>query len=476
LQLSMAVLSDSIEQREALQSRLEFEATHDALTGVGNRSSLTSALNRMRDDAAGSTGMVAVTFIDLDDFKDINDRHGHHLGDEVLKVIATRMVDVAAAPALVARLGGDEFVIAMDGVASIDEPIELARRVIDAVSRPIEISGRTLEVRASAGVAVAGGGGGVGGADATPIEPSALLHMADLAVYSAKLNPDDDVALYDDELDRHLVHEREIEASVRVALADGCDELYLVYQPIMSADGTEVPAVEALLRWTKPGVGPIFPDQFIPIAESSDLIIDVDAWVIEAALRQLSAWVESGFVPPIAVAVNISGRSLLDRGFVDRVARARWREKAPPALDKGGVNGSAPRRERRRAATQLGELRELGIRVAIDDFGTGYTSVAHLRALPVDELKIDGSFVQELDEQENGVLIEMITQLAHQLHLPVVAEGVETLEQVEVLRAIGCDRLQGYHFSRPLEPEALEAWILEHSAHAGPQRLGHRMR
>src|SRR5690606_10255568 len=239
------------------------------------------------------------------------------LGDEVLKVIARRMVAVAPARSLVARLGGDEFVIATPGVESIDEPVETARRVIEVVSRPVGMDGRTVAVSASAGVAVAGGGEG-----GTPIDPALLLHMADLAVYTAKLDPNDNVAVYDDDLDRRLTHQREVEASMRTALEDGSDELRLVFQPIVAADDVRLQRVEALIRWVRPGFGHVMPDSFIPLAETSDLILDVDRRVVETALRQLSTWIEDPARPAVAIAVNISGRSLLDRSFVDRVAMA----------------------------------------------------------------------------------------------------------------------------------------------------------
>ena len=454
MQLSLAVLSDSIEERESLQSRLEFEASHDSLTGIGNRASLTDVLEQMRQDAVGSSALVAVTFIDLDDFKGINDRHGHSLGDEVLKVIAHRMVAVAPANSLVARLGGDEFVIATPDVGSVDEPVDIARQVIEVVSAPVEIDGRTVEVSASAGVAVAGGGEG-----GRPVEPAALLHMADLAVYTAKFDPNDNVAVYDDDLDRRLTHQREIEASMKSALDEGSEELHLVFQPIVSADDVHLLRVEALLRWNKPGVGDVPPDFFIPIAETSDLILGVDRWVIDAAIRQLSAWSRDPEHEAVAIAVNISGRSLLDHSFVGRVAAALARSGVRPELLSVEVTETALVSDLEMAASQLAELRDLGVRVAIDDFGTGFTSVAHLRALPVDELKIDRDFIQDLPEQGSRVLIEMITQLGHQLDLAVVAEGVETIDQVEALREIGCDQLQGYFFSRPLSADELTEWI-----------------
>ncbi|MHB1139470.1 MAG: putative bifunctional diguanylate cyclase/phosphodiesterase, partial [Microthrixaceae bacterium] len=459
LQLSMEVLSASVEQREALQSRLEFEATHDSLTGVGNRSSLTTLLRQMDDRATSAQERSALVFIDLDDFKGVNDRHGHTAGDHVLQVAASRMLEAAPARALVARLGGDEFVIAIPAVDDMDEPVSVARRVIQRITVPIELDGRTIEIGASAGVALAGPdvrGGAV--------SPLALLHMADLAVYTAKHGVAEDIAVYDDALDRRLTEERDVETALAAALhAEG--ELHLLFQPIVAAADGQVRAVEALLRWHRSGVGPVMPDDFIPVAERSNLILDVDHWVIETALRQLASWQHDDATSSLAVAVNVSGRSLLDRSFVDRVMAALEGSGVAPERLWLEITETALVSDLELAATQLRQLRAIGLRIAIDDFGTGYTSVAHLRALPVDELKIDASFVRQLPEQENRVLIELITQVAHQLHVPTVAEGVETEEQLSILQGLGCDALQGYYFSRPLAPDALRAWLTEHRAH-----------
>ena len=442
LQLSMEVLSASIEERESLQSRLRFEATHDSLTGLGNRASLVALLGSRRHG-----GGLAVIFIDLNDFKGINDRHGHPVGDQVLKVVGDRMLSVAPARALVTRLGGDEFVIALPDVDGIDEPLEVARRVTRAVVVPFEVDGRVVEVGASAGVAVSGFG-------SLDVGPEALLRMADMAVYSAKLDPNENIAVYDEDLDRRLTHQRSLESALTSALHSTGDELRLVFQPIVRAADSTVDGVEALLRWSPPGRAAVPPDVFIPIAEHSDLILDVDHWVIGHALRHMAQWPAEGAAEDLSVSVNVSGRSLLDRTFVDRVTGLLAVSDVAASRLQVEVTETALVSDLDLAAEQLAQLRALGVRVVIDDFGTGYTSVAHLRTLPVDELKIDGGFVSRLhDDPEDRVLIEMITQLAHQLDLPVVAEGVETDEQAELLRVIGCDLLQGYLFSPPVEAD-----------------------
>ncbi len=453
LQLSMEVLADSIEQREALQSRLRFEALHDSLTGLGNRASLIDTLHRALESST-----AAVVFIDLDDFKGINDRHGHAVGDEVLREVAIRLSSAAPARALVARLGGDEFVIALLGTESIDESLEVARRAIRSVGQAMAAGGRLVEVGASAGVAVAGHGCGDAGVEA-------LLRMADLAVYSAKHDPHADVVLYDDELDQRLTHQRLLEASLARALERGRDELRLQVQPIVDADDLAVRGVEALLRWQTPSGTSIPPDEFIPIAERSDLILDVDQWVIERALDHAARWSDEDPSASFSVSVNVSGRSLLDRSFVERVAAALSSSGVAPGRLHVEVTETAIVSDLELAASQLAELRALGVRVAIDDFGTGYTSIAHLRALPVDELKIDASFVAGVvHDDDNRALVEMINQLAHQMHVPTVAEGVESAEQVELLGEIGCDRMQGYFFSPPMDADRLLGWLRDRNA------------
>ena len=450
LRLSMEVLADSIEQRESLQSRLRFEASHDSLTGLGNRSSLIDTLDRaLRESTA------AVVFIDLNDFKGINDRHGHAVGDEVLRIVAARLLSAAPARALVARLGGDEFVIALPGVDGVEEPLGVARCATGRVTQPIEVGGRILEVGASAGVAVSGHGSAQRGVEA-------LLHMADLAVYCAKLDPFDSIELYDDELDRLLTHQRQLEASLALALQPDRDELRLTFQPIVRSDDFAVRGVEALLRWDTPTGDSIAPDVFIPIAERTDLILDVDRWVMEHVLAQMAQWSGETSMAPLTVSVNVSGRSLLDRSFVDRVTEALASSGVAAHRLQIEVTETALVSDLDLAASQLGVLRSLGVRVVIDDFGTGYTSVAHLRTLPVDELKIDSSFVSGLQhEEEDRALIEMINQLAHQMNVPTVAEGVESAEQVELLRGIGCDLLQGYYFSHPLGADEVPARVRE---------------
>jgi diguanylate cyclase (GGDEF)-like protein len=452
LERSIEVLSDSIEEREQLQRRLGFEATHDPLTRLSNRAALISSLRRMLGDH-GRGRSVAVIFIDLDGFKRVNDRHGHAVGDELLQTVGARMQAQIPAGGVLARLGGDEFVCALPSVDDRAEAVELARRLVTAAAESVPVDGRRLRVGASAGVAVAA----AGGEDDDPLE---VLRKADLAVYTAKTGAGTgNVAVYDDALDLRLAEEDDVAAALRLALEPGSGELRMSYQPIVDSTSGDLHGFESLLRWDRPGHGAVPPDFFIPIAEKSGLVLELDHWVLRTVLEQSARWFADPWFADLVVSVNVSGRSLLDPTFVDRVVEALDASGVDPHRFTVEVTETAIVTDMDLAAAQLAEIRRLGVRVAIDDFGTGYTSIAHLRALPLDTIKIDSSFVHRLTEDANLVFVQMINELAHQLMIPTVAEGVETPEQLEHLRSVGCDRLQGYLFSPPLEADAVEGWV-----------------
>lgn len=455
LQRSVRVLSGSILERQQLQQRLVHEATHDALTGLANRAELVSTLaevHRHRRRADDATSRCAVVFIDLDGFKRANDRYGHAVGDELLKVVARRMESVVRRDVLVARLGGDEFVVVMPAVADWHEPVALARRLVRAVAEPVEVEGHWIRVGASAGVALSGT------SRANDRDGLDLLRCADLAVYTAKQRSGDPVAVYDDEMDQMVVDQADIEEGLSQAL-EGGDQLRLVYQPVLDALTGDPVGVEALVRWDRPDRGPVSPAEFVPVAERSGLVVDLDLWVLESGLAELARWASQPALDRLGLSVNVSGRSLLEPGFVEQVAATLSEAEVDPQKVTVEVTETALVTDLELAASQLEALRSLGVRVAIDDFGTGYTSVAHLRALPVDLIKIDSSFVQGLPDREHYILVQMINELAHRLDVPTVAEGVETADQVDSLRELGCDHLQGFLFARPMPPGDLASWV-----------------
>lgn len=390
-------------------------------------------------------------FIDLDDFKRVNDTYGHAVGDEVLRATARRMSDVARGGDLLARIGGDEFLLVAEDLAGLTEASTLAERIVDALLSPICVDDMEFHVGACAGIAIAQDGD----------DPLTLLRNADLAAYTAKRRGPGGIDVYDEALQRKLVERAEVEDALAVALRSD-DQLRLEYQPIVDATTGELASAEALLRWDRPGHGRVRPDAFIPIAEASKLIIEIDRWVLNAATAQLAAWSEMPDFEDVSVSINVSGRHILDPKFVSTVEQAI--ELSGCRADRliVEVTETVLVDDLARAATQLAALRELGVRVAVDDFGTGYTSLAHLRSLPIDEIKIDRSFVSGLpDATDDHRLIQIVCDLARHLGVPIVAEGVETEAQRDMLEEIGCQMLQGYLFSASMRPDALAEWTGE---------------
>lgn len=457
LQRSVRVLSGSIIERQQLQQRLVHQAHHDALTGLANRtqlvSTLTEAHRHRRRSGDAPSGQLAVVFVDLDGFKRTNDRFGHAVGDELLKVVGDRMRAAVRRDVLVARLGGDEFVLVMPEVDDWHEPVALARRVIRSVSEPVEVEGHWIRVGASAGVALSGP---VDDRDRGPLD---LLRRADLAVYAAKHRSGDQVAVYDDEMDQMVLDQEDIEEGLSEALTGG-SELSLAFQPVLESLTGRAVGVEALVRWQRPGRGAVSPAVFVPVAERSGLVVDLDLWVLDAALAQLGRWSSDPVMDGFDMSVNVSGRSLLDTAFIEQCCEVLAEADVDPGRLTLEITETALVTDLDLAASHLEMLRSMGVRIAIDDFGTGYTSVAHLRALPVDQIKIDSSFVHLLPERDNYVLVQMINELARRLDVPTVAEGVETHDQLDALREIGCDLLQGFLFAVPMPADELVEWVL----------------
>jgi diguanylate cyclase (GGDEF)-like protein len=438
---SIQQIVTSARQRQELQSALEHQAAHDPLTDLPNRSQahelLAAALHRAR--RAGE--MTGLLFVDLDGFKGVNDAHGHASGDEVLRVAAVRMRAAVRPGDVVCRLGGDEFVVLVESVAGERDLLDLAERLIAVVSEPIPVDGERVAIGASIGVAIA--------RDAET-DPDALFAEADTAAYRAKRRGRGRAEMFDDDLRVQLAERAELEAAIARGITDG--EMQLHYQPVMDVGSDRLIGYEALVRWHRPGHGLVPPDQFIPVAEQSRLISDLDRWVLGEATRQLAEWRASRPAadgePEPTVAVNISGRHLTDRRVVEDVAGALADSGLPPHLlilevtETVLVDDPA-------AIGHLAALREMGVGIAIDDFGTGYTSIGQLRHMPVDTLKIDRSFIASTEEGHRE-LVALIIRAAHTFGLTVVAEGVEEPDQLDRLRADACDHAQGYLLYRPL--------------------------
>ena len=446
---SIQQIVSSVRQREELQFALAHRATHDPLTELPNRAQaltlVTSALHRARR----SGEMTGLLFVDLDGFKAVNDGHGHAAGDAVLREVAVRMRGRVRPGDVVCRLGGDEFVVLVEPAGTERDLMDLAERLIAAVSEPIDVHGAQVRVGASIGIAVSRDGG----ADA-----DALFAEADTAAYRAKHSGRGRAELFDEALRRQLAARAETEAAITAALTDGGMRLH--YQPVVDVAGRRLHGYEALVRWERDG-RMVPPDEFIPVAEASRLICDVDRWVLHEATRQLAAWraevpAPAGAAEP-TMAVNVSGRHLTDRRIVADVADALAASGLPPPLLVLEVTETVLVDDPV-AMTHLAELRALGVSIAIDDFGTGYTSIGQLRHMPVDTLKIDRSFVTSPDPGQRE-LVALVIRAAHTFGLRVVAEGVEEPAQLERLREQGCDYAQGYLIHRPLPADAAGALL-----------------
>ncbi|MGQ7296602.1 putative bifunctional diguanylate cyclase/phosphodiesterase [Quadrisphaera sp. KR29] len=384
--------------------------------------------------ASSRTGLL---FIDLDHFKAVNDGHGHAVGDEVLRQVAERLRAELRAGDGVGRLGGDEFVVLVEQLTSEAALVELAERTAASLARPFTTSAGEVVLGASIGVVVEGDGA---------TDASALLNDADSAAYRAKASGRGRVEVFDDDLRAELAQAAQVEADLREALA--ADQLVLHYQPVVAAADGRVLGYEALLRWQRPGHGLLGPDAFIPVAERTSLVCDLDRWVLGTATRQLASWVADGSAEAsTTVAVNISGRHLVDPSLVDDVEAA---------LAASGLPASSLVLEltetvlvsRPLAGSQLDRLRALGVGVSIDDFGTGYTSISQLQDLKADTLKIDKSLVWA-ESAGAAELVRLVVHAAHAFGMVVVAEGVEDEAQLARLREAGCDEVQGYLLGRP---------------------------
>ncbi|HEX2206018.1 MAG TPA: EAL domain-containing protein, partial [Longimicrobium sp.] len=428
--------------------RAEHLAYHDALTGLPNRRLLRDHLELALAQARRTGGRVAVVFLDLDRFKVINDSLGHGVGDRLLDAVGDRIRHAVRAGDTLARIGGDEFTLLLPAVADPDDAGAVARKVVEAVRAPFTVDGHELFVTASAGISVAPDDG----ADA-----DTLLKHADVAMYRAKEAGSDSFAFFAPEMNARAAERLALESALRRALPAG--QLRLLFQPVFSVETGRPVAAEALLRWAHPERGVLAPDAFLGVAEATGLIVPIGAWVLReacACARRLRA----AGAPELAVLVNLSARQLAEAGLVEEVRAVLVDEATPPHLLELEITESLAMREPLAAEAALRGLRALGVRISVDDFGTGYSSFGYLRRFPVDTLKIDRSFVRDVDTDEGGAAIAAaIIAMGQRLGLRVVAEGVEREGQLAFLRAQRCDAAQGFHLGRPVPAEALEAML-----------------
>ncbi len=446
-----AGLVQDISERKRQDARIEHLAYHDSLTGLPNRALLMDRLALSLAHAQRQATQLAVLFLDLDRFKTINDSLGHLLGDQLLKRVAARLRGALRDDDTVARLGGDEFVILLPEVPDLADAAHVADKLMAALAPPFQVGEHELHVTGSLGVSLFPRDGD---------DAETLLKYADTALYKAKDAGRNVYRFFSPDMDARAHHRLKLENELRGALGRG--ELLLHYQPKLALQGGEVVGVEALARWQHPVEGLIPPDQFIPLAEETGLIMDIGAWVLMEACRQLGCWRAAGLTH-LRMAVNLSARQLQRPGLDTQVLAALAAAGLPPDSLELEITESSVMDDPDQALALLRRLSAIGVAISIDDFGTGYTNFAYLRQLPLQRLKVDRSFIQHLsaldDRGDDAAIVEAIIAMAHKLRLRVLAEGVETKAQHERLQALGCDEVQGFLHGRPMAVEACEAWL-----------------
>jgi diguanylate cyclase (GGDEF)-like protein len=475
---AVVVTTRDITAQKQLEAQLQHNAFHDALTGLANRALFADRLDHALARTDRLAAPVAVLFVDLDDFKAVNDGAGHTAGDDLLVAVADRLRRTLRPGDTIARLGGDEFAVLIEDAAEPGRPEAAAQRLLAALAEPFDAAenGAVVRITASVGIAM----GAAGQHDAPE-----LLRHADVAMYAAKAAGKGRSAVFEPEMDSAIIGQLRMKAELARAVELG--EFTVYYQPTVELSNGRLAGVEALVRWQHPDRGLVPPLDFIPLAEQTGLIVPIGRFVLREACQQMRAWHTSyPTSPPMTVSVNLSARELDEPGLVDSVRDVLAETGLDPAHLVLEITESLLLVDLPATVTILSALRALGVRLAIDDFGTGYSSLSYLENLPVDILKIDKSFVDRIGETpadipglkdpNQSVMVSAISQLGHALHLDLVAEGIEQREQVSALQGLECQYGQGYYFARPLTSGALAellhqqavepGWNLEPSAQA----------
>lgn len=444
----VAVFNDITELRRS-DERIRHLAFHDALTGLPNRALIQDRLQHAIERSHREEIRLAVMFLDLDRFKGINDTLGHDVGDLLLQEVAARLKKGLRSMDTVARMGGDEFVVLLEDIETANHCADIAANLIESVQRPMQLQGNDIQIGTSVGIALCP----EDGRDAME-----LMKHADTAMYAAKSAGRNTYRFFRSEMTEGAARRHQLEMELRHAIPNG--ELELHYQPKIKLGNGSYAGVEALVRWRHPRLGLVPPGDFIPVAEETGLIIELGDWVLERVCAQSAAW--HGRDLQCGIALNVSAKQLQRGDLADRVIALTRRYDVRPACLQIELTESVLMADPDLAIGQLRYLRELGVTIAVDDFGTGYSSLAYLRRLPIDVLKIDRSFVMDADrDEEDAQVVRTIIALGRSLKLAVVAEGVETEAQANLLRDAGCDLAQGYLYARPLPAAELESWLAQ---------------
>jgi diguanylate cyclase (GGDEF)-like protein/PAS domain S-box-containing protein len=443
-----SIFSDITERKQA-EERIHYLAYYDALTDLPNRALFYKLVDQALLEARRNRQHGAILFLDLNRFKPINDSLGHGIGDRLLQQIGCRLREALRTEDVVARLGGDEFVVGLFDITQRDHASIVAQKLLASLDAPFVLDSHELKVGAAIGISVYPQDG---------FDTETLLRLADIAMYRAKQTGEDAYAFYSHEMNQRALDRLKIENGLRHAIER--QELLLHYQPKVDIASGRIVGAEALVRWRHPEQGMIPPGDFVPVAEESGLIVQISAWVLDAALRQARAWREAGLVP-IKIAVNLSARDF-SAALPERVSALLAAHGMTPEWLELEITESMLMHSTERVIGMMDELAQRGITLSLDDFGTGYSSLSYLKRFPIDTLKIDRSFVVNIPDDPNdcaiaGAIVGMAKQLGHK----VIAEGVESSQQLAFLRSLGCDELQGYLFSAPVSAEKFEAMLRE---------------
>ncbi|MCC7642307.1 MULTISPECIES: bifunctional diguanylate cyclase/phosphodiesterase [unclassified Janthinobacterium] len=432
------------------ESHLHYLAHVDSVTQLPNRHEFNDALAYALARADRQDSSAGLLLLDLDNFKVVNDTLGHHCGDQLLKLVAERLVAILRGTDIICRIGGDEFVVIVEPADDASEMASVARKILAVLAAPFDLEGHQLYVSASIGVSLYP-------FDAQDV--ATLTRNADTAMYHAKHQGKNRYAVFKAEMELRAQRRLRMEANLRRALQN--EELYLHYQPQIDLRSGRIVGVEALIRWNCREMGQLSPAEFIPVAEESGIIVDLGRWVLQSACRQAAVWCKAGLLDSLEhVAVNLSACQARDPGLMDDIRAILHETQLPHGLLELEITEGVLMDNIHANVELMRRLQETGIHLSIDDFGTGYSSMSYLKRLPIDQLKIDRSFVHDLPG-EGEAIVTAIIAMAHSLHLKVVAEGVETLRQVEFLRTAGCDNVQGFFFARPMTAAQLTALLLE---------------
>ena len=446
LGLVIALLEDQREAAVLATSQVEHLAYYDTLTGLPNRALFADRLSVALTHAHRHRYKLAVLFLDIDRFKQINDSLGHTVGDRLLRTVAARIRNAVREEDTVARFGGDEFTVLIHIIGKIEDAGKIAQKILDSFKQPITIDEREFVVTSSTGISVYP----IDGADA-----ETLIRNADTAMYRAKDLGRNTYQFYAATMNSKALEALEVENGLRRALAN--DEFVLYYQPLVDVATGSVFGLEALVRWQHPQLGLLRPDRFIPAAEQSGLIVALGRWVLIEACRQASEWHRRGY--RVVVAVNLSAKQFQDPDLLHHIGEALQGANLRPEFLELEITEGHAMQNVEKAIDILRQLKTLGVRIAIDDFGTGYSCLSYLKQFPIDTLKLDGSFVRDINAPEDAQIALGVIALAHSLRLKVIAEGVETISQLTFLREHACDRLQGYLFSRPMPPANFDRFM-----------------